>query len=91
MAKRTHKDVEYAVDNLSGKEHIFKTFDEAAPFALNMAIAGGVKVNLDVLVYSRAGARFVGGDSSVEQYDEDPAASVFERITIKAEPKGRVA
>jgi len=45
----------------STSEHIFKTWDEAALFALNMAIAGN-KVNLDVLVYSQAGARFVGGD-----------------------------
>jgi hypothetical protein len=91
MARRTHKDVDYAVDDASGREVIFKTADEAAGFAVSVALSGRSPVYIDVLIYSRAGAKFYGGDDAVEQYDEDPEASVSERIRIKAESEGRVA
>jgi hypothetical protein len=86
---RTHKDVEYAVDDTGGNEHVFKTFDEAAGFALSIAVARGESA-LDVLIWSKAGARAYGGDDAVEQYEEDPEASVFERFEIKVNAVGRV-
>lgn len=88
---RTHKDVEYAVDDAGGKQRIFKRFDEAAGFAVSISASNGRPKNLDVLVYSRAGARFLQGDDGVEQYDHDPEASVFERIEITADAQGRIA
>jgi hypothetical protein len=88
---KSHKDVEFAVDDASGKERIFKTFDEAAGFAVAIGVSRGERVDLDVLVYSKAGARWVGGDDAVEQYEEDPEASVFERYEIKVNSAGRVA
>lgn len=87
---RTHKDVDFAVDDASGQERIFKTFDEAAGFALSLAASDGRTHNLDVLIWSKSGARFYGGDDGVEQYNEDPEASVFERIEVKANAVGRV-
>jgi hypothetical protein len=84
-------DVEFSVDDARGRERIFKTFDEAAGFAVSMAASNGSTVNLDVLIWSPAGARAYGGDDAVEQYFEDPEASVFERIKIKADAVGRVA
>jgi len=90
MARRTHKDVEYAVDDASGNQHTFKTFDEAAAFAVSLA-GSGRSVNLDVLVWSEAGARAVGGDDGVEEYREDPDASVFQRLEVKVNFVGRVA
>lgn len=89
MAKR-HKDVDFAVDDYSGKERIFKTWDEAAGFAMSIAASRGESA-IDVLVYSDAGARFVGGSDAVDRYHEDPDASVFERFEIKVNSVGRVA
>ncbi len=89
MASKKHKDVEYAVEDGSGKERIFKTFDEAASFALSMAISRG-ECDLDVLIYSTFGAKFYGGPDAVEQYKEDPEASVFERFNITVNNAGRI-
>lgn len=89
--KRTHPQVDFAVDDASGRERIFKTFDEAAGFAVSLAASRGQAWNLDVLVYGRAGARWLGGDDAVAVYDEDPEASVHERIVIRADARGRVA
>ena len=86
---RTHKDVEFSVDDASGKERIFKNFDEAAGFAVAVA-ASGRETHLDVLIWSKSGARFYGGDDAVEQYNEDPEASVFERFEISVNSVGRV-
>ena len=90
MAQRKHKDVEYAVEDGSGKERVFKTFDEAAAFALGMAISRG-ESNLDVLIHSTWGAKFYGGDDAVTQYKEDPEASVFERFEIRVNNVGRIS
>lgn len=90
MAK-THKDLDYAVDDASGKERIFKTFDEAAGFAVAMALSGKDRVNLDVLIWSKWGAKFYGGDDAFERYKEDPEASVFERFEISVNNVGRVS
>lgn len=90
MARKTHPQVEYAVDDAGGKERIFKTFDEAAGFAVAIALTGREHVNLDVLIWDKSGARFYGGEDAVEQYEEDPEASVFERFEIKVNAVGRV-
>lgn len=87
---KIHKDVEFSVDDASGKERIFKKFDEAAGFAVSLASTGQPNVNIDVLVWSKAGARYYGGDYAVEQYNEDPDASVFERLEVKVDYIGRV-
>jgi hypothetical protein len=84
------KDLEFAVDDVGGRERIFKSFDEAAAFAVSIAASTGRTVNLDVLTWSRAAARKWQGDSGAEAYDEDPEASVFERIEIRADSVGRV-
>ena len=89
---QTHKDVEYAVNDASGKQRIFKSSNEAAGFALSLAMSHGGSVNLDVLVHSPAGARWYRGSSDgVEEYNEDPDASVFDRIIVTAESTGRVS
>jgi hypothetical protein len=85
-----NKDVEFAVDDASGNQRIFDTFDAAAGFAVSLA-ASGRTVALDVLIWSEAAARAWGGDDAVESYREDPDASVFERIEITANPVGRIA
>lgn len=88
--RKTHKDVEFAVDDASGHQRTFKRFDEAAGFAVSLA-ASGRTVNLDVLVWSAAGARWLGGDDGVEQYRKDPEASVHERLVITVDSQGRIA
>jgi hypothetical protein len=87
---RVHKDVEFAVDDFQDNERIFKDFEEAAGFAVTKALSSGRLVELDVLVHSRAGAKALEGDDGVERYDEDPEASVFERIVVRADSQGRV-
>jgi hypothetical protein len=90
MSRRKHKDVEFAVNDAGGNEKIFKTYDEAAGFALYTAMSTGESV-LDVLVWSEAGARSLQGEEGVEKYNEDPEASVFDRFEIKVNSVGRVA
>ena len=90
MAKR-HKDLEFAVDDRGGRQQTFKTFAEACAFAVTVGASHGEEVNIDVLCWSKAAARAWMGDAGVEQYNEDPEASVSDRITIKVEHVGRVA
>lgn len=86
-AARKHKDVEYQVGNM---KKTYSTFDEAAATAVSIALSHGATVQLDTLVYSEAGAKWLMGDDGVEMYREDPDASVFERIQIKANSEGRI-
>ena len=88
--KKLHKDVEFSVDDASGKERIFTSFDEACGFAVALAAGDGRPRNVDVLIHSVAGALAWGGDYAAEQYLEDPDASVSDRIVIRADHQGRV-
>ena len=85
-----HEDVEFAVNDASGQERVFRTFGEAAGFAVSVAASRG-GAHIDVLVWSANGARAYGGDDAVITYNEDPEASVFERLEIAVNPVGRVA
>jgi hypothetical protein len=87
-----HKDLEFAVSKeKTSQEKIFKTFEDACAHAVAMAVSNGENYVVDVLCWSKAAARAWGGDYGVEQYNEDPEASVSERIVIKAESLGRIA
>ena len=95
MAKRrkTHPDVEFHVEPAGGPAaasvHIAKTWSDACEVAVLGGIMGN-KMNLDVVVWSEAGARWYGGADAVEQYREDPEASVFERFEVRVDALGRV-
>lgn len=91
MRRKQHKDVDFAVDDASGRERIFKAFDEACGFAVGLAASDGRSHDVDVLIHSEAGAKWWGGDDAVESYRDDPEASVSERITVQANAVGRVA
>lgn len=80
----THRDVEYEVG-----EHTYSVIEVALAVAVEHAIKSG-KSTFDVLVFSEAGAEAFGGDDAVEQYREDPDASVFERFEFKCTSLGRV-
>lgn len=84
-----HPDIEFAVNDASGKERIFTTFSEAAGFAVVISLSGRDSA-IDVLIYSEEGARAWDDDEGVKAYREDPEASVFQRIAIKANDLGRV-
>lgn len=93
MARRkTHDDVDFTVKGAgqAGGDIYYKTFDEAAARATVEALSTG-ESTIDILVWSRRGARWLGGDDAAEEYDEDPEASVFERIELKANVVGRIA
>lgn len=86
-----HKDLEFAVDNAAGEEVIFKSFEQAVAFAVSLSVSQGKAVNVDVLAWSLAAAKAWTGEEGAESYREDPAASVFQRIRIRADDQGRVA
>jgi hypothetical protein len=88
--KSTHKDVEFAVSAGERPTRHFSRWDEAVLWAVAISGTHGTEAVVDVLVHSRAGARHWLGDYGVEQYDEDPEASVFQRISIRVEDKGRI-
>lgn len=85
----SHPDISFAVDDEHGIEHVYDSFDEAAAFALKVAVSQG-ESELDVLVFSEEGADAYGGDDAVAQFNEDPEASVFERLEIQVNNVGRV-
>lgn len=72
-------------------DRVFNTWPEACGQAAGEAASHGGVVNIDVVVWDEEAARAWGGDDAVERYNEDPEASVFERIEIRANSLGRVA
>lgn len=86
----THKDVEFHVEARGIDAQIFKSFDKACGHAVGLAASGKENVRVDVCIWSLEGARAWGGDDAVQEYNEDPDASVFERIEVKTDSKGRV-
>jgi hypothetical protein len=91
---KTHKDVEFEVEFAGprgGRSQTHRSFEEAAATAIAMAASTGQEVYLDVLIYSKAGARWWGGEAAVEMYEEDPDASVSQRVIVRAEDEGRIA
>lgn len=86
-----HKDVTFVVEQPNGRERSFDRFNEAAGYAVVLAASDGRTHNVDVLIYSAAGAKWWGGAEAVEQYREDPDASISDRIKVKAEATGRIA
>lgn len=89
--RKSHLQVEFTVDNASGREQTYSTFAEASAAAVAVSASTGQGVDLNVLIYSKAGARWRGGDHAVEEYEADPDASVSEQISITAESHGRIA
>jgi hypothetical protein len=85
---RTHKDVEYHVEGL-GRTQIF-TDPRDAFVAVGDACVSRGEATLDVVIWSKAGAKAYGGDDAVERYEEDPEASVFERFEFRCNAVGRV-
>lgn len=86
------KDLEFHIskENDSRAEKILTNFDAAAGYAIGRAASTGDTMVIDVVTWSRAAARAWGGEHAVEVYEEDPDASVHERIVIKAESLGHV-
>lgn len=89
-----HKDVEFHIEPRGSYKHlgtqVFDTWDEACGHAVQLGLMGDADPIIDVVVFSEAGAKWLAGDEGVEQYREDPEASVFERIEIRVASKGRV-
>lgn len=87
------KDLEFHVgpDGIHTPQKICKTFKDAAQYAISMSVGTGQPMTIDVVTWTRAAAKAWGGDSAVEVFNEDPDASIHERIIIKAESEGRIA
>lgn len=89
--KKSHKDVDFHVSDGSGRDLRYDTMEDAAATAIALAVSHGMPVTIDVVVHSASGARWLSGDYGVEVYSEDPEASVFERIVVRADSQGRIA
>jgi hypothetical protein len=91
--RKTHPDVEFHVEPAGGRAgasvHISKTWADACEVAVIGGIIGN-RMHIDVVVWSESGARWYGGSDAVEQYREDPEASVFERYELRVNAVGRV-
>ena len=87
---KTHAHVKFEVISASGLERSFDDPDEALATAAMSAISTG-SATLDVLIWSKSGARWYGGEDALKQYLEDPDASVFNRYEFKANDLGRVS
>ena len=85
-----HPDLEFQVQADSPHSDYYKTWSEACEAAVRTSASREVPVYIDVLTWSRAGARAWGGDDAAERYSEDPEASVFERFVIRVESQGRI-
>jgi hypothetical protein len=86
------KDLEFHVSEATAPktEKVLKDFGEACAYAISRCVSGGVTMLVDVVTWTKAAARAWGGDEAVERYEEDPDASVHERIVIKADSQGPV-
>lgn len=90
-SKKKHKDVEFHVSRPRTDTQVFDNFPDAAVRAIGVSASDGRPVFIDVVVLTRAGARWWSGDWGADEYDEDPDASVFDRIVVSAESQGRIA
>lgn len=92
MIWKKHDDVVFEVSAGEARTRVKHKWDEAVveAFALS-ASRGGAEAVIDVLVHSEAGARAWLGEHGVEMYREDPEASVFQRFSVRAQDKGRIA
>jgi hypothetical protein len=87
------KDLEFHVSSEKGgyATKIHKTFPKACADAISQAASSGITMYIDVVTWTKAAARSWAGNHGVEVYEEDPDASVHERIVITADSQGRVA
>ena len=86
-----HPDLEFTVRR-DDQTFYYKESGAAAAAAIAIAIGRpDNSVTIDVLTHSREAALAFGGSSAAEHYDEDPDASVFERIIVSATSLGSVA
>jgi len=92
-SRYTCKDIEYMVkdprESAGAKPRYFRSSRDAFAHAARIAAMHG-QSTLDVLVFSRAGARCYGGSEAVELFDVDPEASSFERFIFEARSQGRI-
>jgi hypothetical protein len=88
---KPHKQLEFAVDDSTGHQRIFKKFPDACALAVSLAASDGRPHNVDVLAYGVGDARAWAGDYGVREYKADPEASVFDRFEVRADDKGRIA
>jgi len=89
MRSEIHADLEYVVA-AHGIERAYPSFDEALSYAFSVSLSAG-KTHIDVIAYSEEGAEAFGGDAAVDEYREDPEASIFRRFEIQVRDMGRVA
>jgi hypothetical protein len=84
------KDLEFHVD-VNGNTQVFNAFATAIEVAVVYSIRTGRPVFVDVVTWSEKAAYAFAGSDGVERYAEDPNASIFQRIEIRANDLGRIA
>jgi hypothetical protein len=85
------RDLEFHVNRPNGKTYVGSVFGDATALAITIAVNTQKPVHIDVCAFSESAAREWTGEQGADSYNEDPEASVFDRIVIIAESVGRVA
>ena len=80
--------LEFECDLPGGGVRTWRSFDEAAGWAVACSASTGLPVYVDVLCWTRAAAHAFG---CLEDYDADVDASVTKRVKVSAADLGRVA
>jgi hypothetical protein len=73
------------------KARLFTDKVAALHEAFVQALSTGSDIAVDVLTWSRKDAMAYAGEEGGERYDEDPDASVFDRLVITVKSLGRIA
>ena len=69
---------------------VFANLPDAAERAIVLSATTGEPQYIDVVTWTRKAALRWGGEPAGEVYDDDPEASVHERLEVRATPQGRV-
>ncbi len=78
----SHKDLEFQVG-----DKVFKKMKDAVFHAFVLCATGQSKVEIDVVIWSKAAARvwskMGAGEDFLQEYEDDPEMSVANRFVIK--------
>lgn len=88
--RRPHRGVEFVVHHPNDDGGTFRTFEDAASYAVESAATTQWRMTLDVRALNRAGARWWGGDRGLAAYDANPGGAALERFIVTAQSQGSI-
>lgn len=86
-----HSDLEFHLHDDNGDSFgTYRTFEDGLAAASRLSAGLDHPVTLDVLIWSEDGARAWGSEEGVEQFLDDPEASVFDRLEVSVRSLGKI-